>query len=111
VAAARGVDLYGMTREALQDIGGIGQVVHPGETVFIKPNMVTLPWAQSSNPFRIGECTKPEIIIAIAEECLRAGASEVVVGDGSQMPEMDWEYATTLDGGTNLVAEAERLSA
>jgi uncharacterized protein (DUF362 family) len=110
VAAARGLDLYGMTREALQDIGGIEQVVQPGETVFIKPNMVTLPWAQYSNPFRIGECTKPEIIIAVAEECLKAGAAEVIVGDGSHMPVLDWEYATTLDGGTNLVAESERLS-
>jgi len=110
VAAVRGFDLYGMTREALQDIGGIEQIVHPGETVFIKPNMVTLPWAQSGSPFRIGECTKPEIIIAVAEECLKAGATEVIVGDGSHMPELDWEYATTLNGGTNLVAEAERLS-
>jgi uncharacterized protein (DUF362 family) len=110
VAAVRGYDLYGMTREALEDIGGIEQVVQPGETVFIKPNMVTLPWAQYSDRFRIGECTKPEIIIAVAEECLKAGATEVIVGDASHMPVLEWEYATTLDGSTNLAAEAERLS-
>ena len=110
VAAVRGDDLYGMTREALQSIGGIENIVHEGESVFIKPNMVTLPWAEYNNTFTNGECTKPEILIAVAEECLRAGASEVVIGDGSQMKTFDWRYATTLDGSTNLVAEAERLS-
>jgi uncharacterized protein (DUF362 family) len=110
VAAVRGMDLDTMTRDALGEIGGIGEVVHEGESVFIKPNMVTLPWAGSSDRFSNGECAKPDIIIAVAEECLKAGATEVVVGDGSQMPTLDWEYAATLDGSTNLVLEAERLS-
>ncbi|UCC71626.1 MAG: DUF362 domain-containing protein [Gemmatimonadota bacterium] len=110
VSAVRGTDLYAMTRDALDAIGGIQEVVHEGETVFIKPNMVTLPWASSGNVFANGECTKPEICIATAEECLKAGAAEVIIGDGSQMPAFDWELATTLDGSTNLVAEAERLS-
>lgn len=110
VAAARGTDLYSMTRDVLERIGGIESVVHEGETVFIKPNMVTFPWASNGNVFHNGECTKPEILIATAEECLRVGAAEVVIGDGSQIPSFDWEEATTLDGSTNLVAEAERLS-
>ncbi len=110
VAAVRGNDLAAMTRDALEGIGGISQIVHEGESVFIKPNMVTLPWARQSNRFRNGECTKPDIVIAVAEECLRAGASEVVIGDGSQMPTLDWSYATTLDGSTNLAQAAARLS-
>ena len=110
VAATRGNNLDTMTRDALDGVGGIGRVVHEGETVFIKPNMVTLPWAQTSDRFIAGECTKPEIIIAVAEECLRTGAAEVIIGDGSQMPTMDWTLATTLDGSTNLVREAARLS-
>jgi uncharacterized protein (DUF362 family) len=111
VAAVRGSDLYTMTHDALKAIGGIQSIVNPGETVFIKPNMVTLPWAsQGRNPFAIGECTKPEIIVAVATECLRAGAAEVIIGDGSQMPRFDWSLATTLDGSTDLVAEAARLS-
>ncbi len=111
VAAVRGQDLGAMTRDALDGLGGIGRVVHEGESVFIKPNMVTLPWAQYGNVFARGECTKPEIVIAVAEECLRAGASEVVIGEGSQMPVLDWTAARTLDGSTNLAAEAARLSA
>jgi len=110
VAAIRGNDLYAMTREALEAVGGAQAVVNPGETVFIKPNMVTLPWANlGRNPFIIGECTKPEIVIAIAEECLRAGAGEVIVGDASQVPRFSWEQATTLDGSTSLAAEAEEV--
>lgn len=111
VAAARGRDLAAMTRSALEAIGGMGTVVHEGETVFVKPNMVTLPWSSASyDPFRLGECTKPEIVTAVVEECLKAGAREVVVGDGSQMPRFDWSGAVTLDGSTNLAREAARLN-
>jgi len=112
VAAVRGGDLAEMTRGAVAALGGIETVVHDGETVFIKPNMVTLPWsARDYNPFRLGECTKPEIVVAVAEECLRAGAREVIVGDGSQMPRFDWDGAVSLDGSTSLAREAARLNA
>jgi uncharacterized protein (DUF362 family) len=111
VAAARGRDLAAMTRTALEAIGGIGTVVHEGERVFVKPNMVTLPWSSAGySPFRLGECTKPEIVIAVIEECLRVGAREVIVGDGSQMPRFDWNGAVTLDGSTSLAREAVRLN-
>jgi uncharacterized protein (DUF362 family) len=100
-----------MAREVLSPLGGIEAVVHPGETVFIKPNMVSLPWAEHGNSFTGGECTKPEIVVAVAEECLRAGAAEVVVGDGSHAVELPWEHAATLDGSTNLVTEMARLTA
>lgn len=109
VSAARGHGLAEVTRGALERLGGIGEVVGQDETVFIKPNMVTLPWASTGDPFGGGECTKPEIVAAVAEECLRAGAGEVIIGDGSQMPSFDWNLAATLDGSTNLVEEARRL--
>jgi uncharacterized protein (DUF362 family) len=99
-----------MARDVLNPLGGIGEVVHAGETVFIKPNMVSLPWAEHGNSFAGGECTKPEIVVAVADECLRAGAAEVIVGDGSHALELPWEHATTLDGSTNLTSEMARLS-
>jgi len=112
VAAVRGTDLYAMTRDVVNLLGGIQTVVGEGESVFIKPNMVTLPWARDDwDPFQEGECTKVEILVALAEECLRVGASEVIIGDGSQMPRFDWSRATTLDGSTHLAREADRLSA
>lgn len=110
VAAVPGDNLDSMARDALDALGGIQKVINQGETVFIKPNFVSFPWAQYNNCFGIGECTKPEIIIAVTEECLKAGAAEVIIGDGSQMYTFDWKYAKTFDGKTDLVQEAERLS-
>ncbi len=111
VAVAQGVNLDSMTRSALNTLGGISAVVKRGDTVFIKPNMVTLPWVSwNYNPFQLGECTKPEIVIAVIDECLKAGASKVIVGDGSQVPQFEWGGATTLDGSSNLAVAAAQLS-
>jgi uncharacterized protein (DUF362 family) len=110
VAAICGADLGRMTRDALDALGGIRTIVNPGEKVFIKPNFVTFPWAKYNKCFQAGECTKPEIVIAAAEECLKAGAAEVIIGEGSHLPTFDWQYAVTLDGKTNLLEEAKRLS-
>jgi uncharacterized protein (DUF362 family) len=110
VAAVRGTDLDSMTRAAIEAVGGMGSVVNEGETVFIKPNFVSFNLAEFRDCFHNGECTKPEILIATAEECLKAGAGEVIIGDGSQKITYDWQYSYTLDGSTNLVEEAARLS-
>jgi hypothetical protein len=110
VSAICGDDLDSMTRDAIDALGGMQTIVNEDDIVFIKPNFVTFPWAESNNCFHNGECTKTEIIIATAEECLKAGAIEVIIGDGSHLPEFDWQYATTLDGSTDLVDEAARLS-
>jgi uncharacterized protein (DUF362 family) len=110
VAAVKGDDLYAMTRDVLDALGGVETVVHEGETVFLKPNMIGLPWADSYSPFAVGECTKPEILIAVAEQCLEVGASEVIIGDASHTPSFDWSFAKTLDGSTDLKQEAARLA-
>ena len=110
VAAIRGGNLDSMTRDAVDALGGMQTIVNKGETVFIKPNFVSFPWAKHNNCFHVGECTKPEIVIAVTEECLKAGAAEVIIGEGSHWPTFDWQYAITLDGSTNLVREAERFN-
>lgn len=110
VVAVRGLDLYQMTREALRGVGGIGAIVQPGETVFIKPNFGGLGWLKS-NTITGGESTKPEIVAVVAEECLKAGAATVIIGEGGQARVIDWPNSTTLDGATNLVLEAQRLNA
>ena len=112
VAAVLGRNLAQMTRDALDALGGIETIVHPGETVFVKPNLVGAGMAHFERLGPVGgEITKPEIIVAIVEECLRAGAAAVIVGDGGQVPRFHWENLTTLDGATNLAAEAARLNA
>jgi hypothetical protein len=46
VAAIRGDNLDSMTRDAIDALGGIQTVVEKGETLFIKPNFVSFPWAK-----------------------------------------------------------------
>ena len=110
VSIISGNNLDHMTRDAIEAIGGIGSIVNEGETVFIKPNFVTFPWASTNNCFSNGEVTKTEIIIAVTEECLKVGAAEVIIGEGSHLPTFDWNYATTLDQSTDLVTAAENLT-
>jgi uncharacterized protein (DUF362 family) len=100
-----------MAREATALLGGMGAVVRPGETVFIKPNMVSLPGVPGHDPFGTGECTKPELAVEVARQCLEAGASEVVIGDGSHALVLRWDLALTLDRAANLAGEVARLSA
>jgi uncharacterized protein (DUF362 family) len=110
VYAARGQDLAAATRDAIAALGGMETVVSPGDRVFLKPNMVSLPWATSYDVFHGGECTKAEVVVAAIEACLAAGAAEVIVGDGSQEPSFDWSAARYLDGSTDLVTEGARLA-
>jgi len=110
VAIIKGNDLDAITRDSIDALGGIQSIISSGDKVFIKPNFVSFPWAKDNNCFLNGECTKPEIIIAVTEECLKAGASKVIIGEGSHLPEFDWKYAITFDGKTNLVNETKTLS-
>jgi uncharacterized protein (DUF362 family) len=87
----------------------MGAYVHAGETVFIKPNFVSIG-ARPSEIFRSGDCTKPDVVAVVMEECLKAGAKEVIVGEGGHVASFSWEDAMTMDGSTNLAAEAVRLS-
>lgn len=110
VSAVKGNNLTSITKDVINKLGGIKTIINKGDTVFIKPNFVTFPWAQYNDCFNKGECTKPDLLIAVSEECLKAGASEVIIGEGSHLPEFDWNFAVTIDGSTNLVKEAARLS-
>lgn len=109
VAVIRGDNLADMVREALAAFGGAAAIVSPGETVFIKPNFGSLGMVKY-NPIAVGESVKPEIVIAVAEECLKAGASMVTIGEGSQVESWDWTSVPTFDGSTTVAAEVQRLN-
>lgn len=111
VFAVRGRDLYEMTRQALAHWGGAEAMVNPGETVFIKPNLMGAGIMKvEGNLMQRGECTKMEIVMAAAEECLKAGAGKVIIGDGAQADSWSWATLPSLDGTTNYEAEAARLN-
>lgn len=109
VASVRGLDLYEMTRQVIQAAGGMESVVQPGQTVFIKPNFGGVGFSHN-NPCMSGECTKVEIVSTVAEECLKAGAAAVTIGEGGQVRSFSWDLATTLDGSTTMANEAKRLA-
>jgi uncharacterized protein (DUF362 family) len=109
VAVIRGDNLAEMAREALAAFGGASAIVSSGETVFIKPNFGSLGMVKY-NPIARGESVKPEIVIAVAEECLKAGASMVTIGEGSQVPSWDWSTVPFLDGSTNMADAVQQLN-
>lgn len=109
VAAVRGTDLKAMAREALDAFGGARAIVGEGETVFIKPNFGAFGMVKY-NPVLKGDCTKPEIVAAVAEECLKAGAKKVTIGDAGQAYRYDWNRIAFLDGSSTMEKEAGLLA-
>jgi len=109
VAAIMGGDLRQMACEALLAFGGAQAIVSPGETVFIKSNFCAAGLVRH-DPVQSGDSTKPEIVLAVAEECLKAGAGRVIVGDAAQLPSYSWEALRTLDQTTDMLTESKRLN-
>jgi uncharacterized protein (DUF362 family) len=64
-----------MLDKALEALGGIGNFVKKGQKIVIKPN---IGWDRA--PERAAN-TNPELIKALVEKCLSAGASKVIVFD------------------------------
>jgi len=75
VAMAEGKDYAAITRKAINAIGGIRRFVKPGDVVVVKPNM---GWDRSSE---MAANTHPQVVRAVVEECLAAGAKKVKVFD------------------------------
>ena len=109
VAAVLGDNLGEMARAALDAFGGAEAIVQPGETVFIKPNFGSVGMVKY-NTIAAGDCAKPEIVVAVTEECLKAGASQVTIGDAGQAESWPWEKIQYLGGSTNLPTEVQRLN-
>ena len=76
LAVARGESPKAMVQAALQALGGIERFVKSGNDVIIKPNMCT-----AYHSFEYAATTNPEVIAALVELCLGAGARRVRVMD------------------------------
>lgn len=74
---ARGSSPGKIVTDALEAIGGIGRFIAKGDRVLIKPNV---SW--DCEP-ELGADTHPEIVKAVTELCLKAGARRVVVMDNT----------------------------
>ena len=75
VSHARGQDYYRLVPQVLEPLGGIKTFVKTGENVVIKPNM-----AWDRNPSQAAN-THPQVVKALVEQCLDAGAKKVMVFD------------------------------
>lgn len=75
VAVAEGVDYPAITRKAINAVGGMRRFVKAGDVVVVKPNM---GWDRSTD---LAANTHPQVVRAVVEECLAAGARKVKVFD------------------------------
>jgi len=76
VAKGPNADPREITRRAIAAIGGIERFVKKGNDVIIKPNVCTAYY-----PFEYAATTNPEVVAAIVQLCLEAGAKRVRVMD------------------------------
>jgi len=66
-----------ITKEAVAVLGGMTMFVAKGDVVMIKPN---IGWDRTPE---MAACTNPEVVKALVEMCLNAGAKKVVVMDNT----------------------------
>jgi uncharacterized protein (DUF362 family) len=76
LAVARGEDPKAITQRALAALGGIERFVKSGHDVIVKPNICV-----DYRSYEYGATTNPEVVGALVELCLAAGARRVRVMD------------------------------
>jgi uncharacterized protein (DUF362 family) len=100
--------LTSATLADLSDLGtraaialGITGTALAGATVFLKPNFVILGmqdvFGVTFDP-ESGENTKAELVVAVAEQCLKCGAARVTIGEGAQGAAWDWSTVGFVPG-------------
>ncbi len=77
VAQRKGADIPLLIDQTLAAIGGIGRFVKTGDKVVVKPN---IGWDRTVEQ---GANTHPEVVKAVIEHCLEAGAAKVQVFDNT----------------------------
>lgn len=75
VAVAEGKDYQAITRKVINAMGGMKRFVKSGDVVVVKPN---IGWDRSVD---LAANTHPQVVKAVVEECLAAGARRVKVFD------------------------------
>lgn len=75
VAQRKGQNIAQLVEETLGALGGIGKFVKAGDKVVVKPN---IGWDRTPE---LGANTHPEVVKAVIEHCLEAGATQVRVFD------------------------------
>ena len=85
VSIVKGYDLRSATKQAIDLIGGMKKIVKAGDKVFIKPNYIT-GGLDGHDPVTSGEIAHPLVVSQVAEECLKAGAEQIIIGEWVERP-------------------------
>lgn len=75
LAVVKGKDYAALVERVLKPIGGMGTFVRKGARVVVKPNIA---WARTPEQ---AANTHPDVVKAVVEQCLDAGARQVLVFD------------------------------
>ncbi|MBN1959057.1 MAG: DUF362 domain-containing protein [Desulfuromonadales bacterium] len=75
VSRRKGEDISRLVNDTLEGLGGMGQFVKHGDKIVVKPN---IGW---DRPPEMGANSHPDVVKAVIEHCLEAGAAEVRVFD------------------------------
>jgi uncharacterized protein (DUF362 family) len=77
IAIAQGESPAALARESIKGLGGMGRFVAKGDVVMVKPN---IGWDRTPE---LAACTNPELVKALVEMCMEAGAKKVIVMDNT----------------------------
>ncbi len=88
LAVARGESPTAIVQSALKALGGIERFVRSGNDVIIKPNICT-----ASYTYEYAATTNPEVVAALVQLCLGAGAKRVRVMDYPFSGRAAWAYS------------------
>jgi uncharacterized protein (DUF362 family) len=104
---ARGSDPAAITRAALAAIGGIERFVKDGDDVILKPNICV-----DYRTYEYGATTNPQVVTALVELCLGAGARRVRVMDNpfGGGPESAYARSGIADAVAGAGAEMEIMN-
>jgi uncharacterized protein (DUF362 family) len=79
VGIAQGEDYDAVTAKVIENAGGLKEIVKPGSTVVIKPNLIT------GKPAGSPICTDWRVVQAVANIAKACGAAKVIVAEASPM--------------------------
>ena len=77
VARRSGENIAQLVDDTLNALGGMGTFVKTGDKVVVKPN---IGWDRTPE---LGANTHPDVVIAVIEHCLDAGAAEIRIFDNT----------------------------
>ena len=83
VSVVQDENVESAVREAVRLIGGIESIVKPGDSVVIKPNLVT------AMPSEAGMTTDPRVVEVVIKLCKEMNPSFIVIAEGSATVDTD----------------------